>query len=58
MLGMIKRQGDKSYPDLAISIEAMLALMERFEAAWIAARGDWREEGLVLFPALFSVVTF
>jgi hypothetical protein len=58
MLGMHKRQGDKSYPDLAISIEAMLALMERFDAFWKEARGDWKKEGEVLFPALFSVVTF
>jgi hypothetical protein len=58
MLGLHKRQGDQSYPDLAISIEVMLALMEKFEGAWELARGNLREEGAVLFPALFSVVTF
>jgi hypothetical protein len=34
MLGMHKRQGDQSYPDKAISIEVMMPLMARFEAAW------------------------
>jgi hypothetical protein len=58
MLGMHKRQGDQSHPDLAISIEAMLALMIRFELAWEAAAGNPVEERAVLFPALFSVITY
>jgi hypothetical protein len=58
MLGMHKRQGDQSYPDLAISIQAMLALMENYESAWEQAQGDEEEERAILFPALFSVVTY
>jgi hypothetical protein len=58
MLGMHKRQGDQSYPDQAISIEVMLALMKRFEKAWVLAKGREKEEEAVLFPALFSIVTF
>jgi hypothetical protein len=58
MLGMHKRQGDQSYPDRAISIEVMLALMERFERAWEVAEGQESEERAVLFPALFSVITY
>jgi hypothetical protein len=57
-LGMHKRQGDQSYPDKAISVEVMMALMERFESAWKVAKGQEKEEGAVLFPALFSVITF
>jgi hypothetical protein len=44
MLGMHKRQGDQSHPDLAISIGAMLALMERFDLAWEEAAGNLKEE--------------
>jgi hypothetical protein len=58
MLGMHKRQGDQSYPDLAISIDVMLALMERFERAWEVAKGQEKEERAVLFPALFSIITY
>ena len=58
MLGMHKRQGDQSYPDKAISIEVMLALMVRFDAAWEVAKGQEKEEGAVLFPALYSVISF
>jgi hypothetical protein len=58
MLGMHKRQGDQSYPDKAISIEVMMALMARFEAAWEVAKGREKEEEAVLFPALFSIITF
>jgi hypothetical protein len=58
MLEMHKRQGDKSFPDLAISIEVMLELMRRFENAWDNADGNERQQEAVLFPALFSVVTY
>jgi hypothetical protein len=58
MLRMHKHQGDQSYPDLAISIEAMLALMEKLEFAWEAAAGKEKEMKAVLFPALFSVISF
>jgi hypothetical protein len=51
MLGMHKRQGDQSYPDKAISIEVMMALMARFDAAWEVAKGQEKEEGADLFPA-------
>jgi hypothetical protein len=40
MLGFHKRVGDVSCPDLAVSIEVMLALMERFDRLWILANGD------------------
>jgi hypothetical protein len=52
---MHKRPGDQSYPDEAISIEVMMALMARFETALEAAKGKEKEVA-ALFPALFSVV--
>jgi hypothetical protein len=58
MLGMHKRQGDKSSPDLAISIEVMLELMRRFGEAWDDADGNERKQEAVLFPALFCIVTY
>ena len=58
MKGMHKRMGDNPKPDLAISIEVMLALMNRFERAWLRVEGDEVAEGRVLFPALFSIVCY
>jgi hypothetical protein len=56
--GMHERMGDKVKQDLAISIEQMHALMERYESRWVSA-GDNRElQKGVLFPALFAIVCF
>jgi len=57
MSGNHKRVGDVSRPDLAISIEVMVALMVRFERLWILADGDGTSEEKVLFPALFAIST-
>jgi len=40
MLNYHKRVKDVNPPDLAISIEVMVALMARFEHFWILADGD------------------
>jgi hypothetical protein len=58
MLGFHKRVGDVSRPDLAVSIEVMLALMERFDRLWILADGDNKKQEEVLFPALFAVAAY
>ena len=58
MLGFHKRVGDVSRPDLAMSIEVMLALMEHFARIWILADGDSKKEEEVLFPALFAVAAY
>jgi hypothetical protein len=58
MLGYHKRVGDVSRPDLAISIEVMVALMVRFEGLWILADGDGSSQEKVLFPALFAILTY
>jgi hypothetical protein len=62
LLGMHKRMGDKTKQDEAISIEQMVALMDKFEEDWKkslenqnATPSEVRE---VLFPALFSVLSF
>jgi hypothetical protein len=58
MLGYHKRVGDVSRPDLAISIEVMVALMVRFERLWILADGDGPSQEKALFPALFAISTY
>jgi len=58
MLGYHRRVGDVNRPDLAISIEVMVALMARFERLWILADGDGPSQGTVLFPALFAISTY
>ena len=45
-------------PDLAISIEVMVALMARFERLWILADGDGPSQEKVLFLALFAISTY
>ena len=50
--------GDESRPDLAISIEVMVALMERFDRLWMLAGEDRTKQEEVLFPALFSIVAY
>ena len=59
-LGMHKRMGDNPKPDLAISIEVMHAMMNRFDLRWQTARlrGQDAEESDALFGALFCVVAF
>ena len=49
---------DESCPDLAISIEIMVALMERLNRLWMLAREDRNIQGEVLFPALFSIAAY
>lgn len=58
MLGFHKRVGDESRPDRAISIELMLAMMNRFEDRWSQTMGSRSAEKEVLFPALFSICSF
>jgi hypothetical protein len=58
MLGYHKRVGDESRPDLAISIEVMVALMERFDRLWMLAEEDRSKQEEVLFPALFSIAAY
>ena len=58
MLGFHKRVGDVSCPDLAVWIEVMLALMERFDRLWILADGDRKKQEEVLFPALFAIAAY
>lgn len=55
MLGYHKRVGDVSRPDLAISIELMVALMNRFDDRWEKVQGNRKAEQEVLFPALFAI---
>jgi hypothetical protein len=60
-LGLHKRMGDVVRQDQAISIEVMLALMDKFEAKWQALERTQVPSpavAKVLFPALFSVVAF
>jgi hypothetical protein len=57
-LGMHKRVGDNHKPDLAVSIEVMLSLMHRFDVAWEQVRGNRGAEEEVLFPALFSIISY
>jgi hypothetical protein len=59
--GLHARVGDSTKQDMAISIEVMHALMDSFEKDWIdcSARGaPDKEKAAILFPALFSIVTF
>ena len=58
MLGLHKRAGDSSCPDLAVSIEVMLALMQCFDRLWILAERDSKKQQEVLFPALFTVAAY
>jgi len=58
MLGFHKRVGDVSRLDLAVLIEVMLALMERFDRLWILTDGDSKKKEEVLFPALFAVAAY
>jgi hypothetical protein len=58
MLGFHKRVGGVSRPDLAVSIEVMLALMQRFDRLWILAEGDSKKQQEVLFPALLAVAAY
>lgn len=56
--GMHERMGDKVQQDLGITIEQMHKLMHRYEERWISARDNRDQRGLVLFPALFTVLCF
>ena len=55
--GVHKRQGDLIKPDMAISIEAMLALMDVFEMEWKSCESE-RERAEIIFPALFAMITY
>ena len=56
--GMHERMGDLVKPDLAISIEQMHALMDRYEERWSQAADNINRQQAVVFPALFSVIAF
>jgi hypothetical protein len=56
--GMHERMGDKVKQDLGITIEQVHALMARYEIRWNDCGGDRMRKKLVLFPALFCVVSF
>jgi hypothetical protein len=56
--GLHERMGDKTKQDLGISIELMHALMDRYEARWIASGQDRRNQQNTLFPAVFCIVAF
>jgi hypothetical protein len=62
LVGMHKRMGDQTKQDEAISIEQMIALMEKFEQDWakliMHQRRTPNQVREVLFPALFSVLAF
>jgi len=53
MLGYHKRVGDICRPDRAVSIDLMVAIMNRFEERWVGANGRQSAQQEVLFPALF-----
>jgi len=57
MKGMHRRIGDKPLPDLAVSIEVMVCLMDRLEKEWERARSE-KERRMVLFLALFLSVGY
>jgi hypothetical protein len=56
--GMHERMGDKVKQDLGVTIEQMLALMDRYEARWVQAQNVRHLEEMVVFPALFCIVSF
>lgn len=58
MIGYHKRVGDISMPDRAISIELMVAMMNRFDERWEIAGGNKETQKEVLFPALFALSAF
>jgi hypothetical protein len=58
MKGNHKRIRENSKPDLAISVEVLVELMSRFELGWEATVGIRERQGQVLFPSLFSVLSF
>ena len=58
MLGYHKRVGDISRPDRAISIELMVAIMNRFEDRWSETNGSQSSQKEVLFPALFAICAY
>ena len=58
IIGYHRRVGDVVKPDLAISNELMGALMKDFERDWVSASGSREDEGAVLFPALFAILSY
>lgn len=58
MMGFHKRVGDVNRPDRAVSIELMVAMMNRFEEQWNLVKGNRIEEKAVLFPALFALSAY
>lgn len=55
--GIHKRQGDNIQPDMGISLEQMIALMDMFELEWKSEPSqDMQAE--ILFSALFMLSTF
>jgi hypothetical protein len=58
--GLHSRMGDKSNPDLAMSIEVIHELMRVFDEEWENCEDAWGSEarGDILFPALFCILTF
>jgi hypothetical protein len=58
MVGVHKGMGDESCPDRAISMEAMLALMEIFEKDFGMAGDNVYTQSKAVFPALFALASF
>lgn len=58
MLGYHKRVGDVSRPDRAISVELMLAMMNRFERQWDSVKDRHDNQRGVIFPALFAICAY
>lgn len=58
MKGYHLRVGDVCKPDLAISNELMNALMNEFESDWLNSLGNREKEAKVLFPAVFSIISY
>jgi hypothetical protein len=53
---MHKRQGDQSYPDEAISIEVMMALMARYETALEVAKDKDKEVTALFWLSSVSIL--
>ena len=58
MLGVHKSMGDKTKPDLVVSIDVMLTLMKRFERDWCTASGDHEAEREDICPLLFCITSY
>jgi hypothetical protein len=59
-LGMHSRMGDMVIQDRALASDVMMELMREFEVDWskLAPANERKEQEEVLFPALFSILSF